>query len=98
MTPYRRHPQFQEFATHLAAQTPVGKLPGRQHVDPIETPQLLPDLSLVDAGRQRTPRHWSSVLAVPGREHIRLKRIVVPLASDGETFDMLIGVHAFADP
>lgn len=82
MTPYQRHPRFQKFAADLAAQAPVGKLPGRQHVGPIEIPRLPPNLSL----------------ALPGREHIRLKRIVVPLASDGETIDMRIGVHAFADP
>ena len=148
MTPYQRHPRFQELATYLAAKAPNGKLPGRQHVDPIEIPQLLPYLSLVDVVREagrlryrfrlvgtdvvaktakdvtgkwveeafpaeaaaaiikaydgvvatRTPHHWANVMAVPGREHIRFERIVFPLASDGETIDMLIGVHAFAEP
>jgi hypothetical protein len=148
VTPYQRHPRFQELATYLAAKAPNGKLPGRQHVDPIEIPQLLPYLSLVDVVRDagalryrfrlvgtdvvaktakdvtgkwvedafpaeaaaaiikaydgvvatRMPHHWANVMAVPGREHIRFERIVFPLASDGETIDMLIGVHAFAEP
>jgi len=147
VTPYQRHPRFQELATYLAAKAPNGKLPGRQHVDPVEIPKLLPYLSLVDvvreAGRLRyrfrlvgtdvvaktatdmtgkwvedafpaeaataivraydgvvatlTPHHWATVMSVPGREHIRFERIVFPLASDGETIDMLIGVYAFAD-
>jgi hypothetical protein len=148
VTPYQRHPRFQELATYLAAKAPNGKLPGRQHVDPIEIPRLLPYLSLVDVVRDarrlryrfrlvgtdvvaktatdvtgkwveeafpaeaaaaiiraydgvvatRTPHHWANVMAVPGREHIHFERIVFPLAGDGETIDMLIGVHAFADP
>jgi hypothetical protein len=148
VTPYQRHPRFQKLATYLAAKAPNGKLPGRQHVDPVEIPRLLPYLSLVDVVRDagalryrfrligtdvvaktakdvtgkwvedafpaeaaaaiiqaydgvvatRTPHHWANVMAVPGREHIRFERIVFPLASDGKTIDMLIGVHAFADP
>jgi hypothetical protein len=148
VTPYQRHPRFQELATYLAAKAPNGKLPGRQHVDPIEIPRLLPYLSLVDIVRDaarlryrfrligtdvaaktatnmtgkwveeafpaeaavaiiraydsvvatRTPHHSANVMAVPGREHIRFERIVFPLARDGETIDMLIGVYAFADP
>jgi hypothetical protein len=148
VTPYDRHPRFQDLATYLAAKAPAGRLPGRQHIDPLEIPRLLPHLTLVDVVREadrlryrfrllgtdvvaknavdvtgkwieeafppepaaaitsaydnvvatRTPHHWASVMGVPGRDHIRFERIVFPLASDGETVDMLIGVYAFDDP
>lgn len=148
MTPYQRHPRFQDLATYLAAKAPPGRLPGRHHIDPIEIPRLLPYLNLVDVVREadrrryrfrlvgtdvaakngsdvtgkwvedafppepaaaitsaydevvatRTPHHWASVMGIPGREHVRFERIMFPLASDGETVDMLIGVYAFNDP
>jgi hypothetical protein len=147
VTPYQRHPRFQELATYLAAKAPDGKLPGRHHIDPTEIPRLLPHLTLIDVVRTDSglryrvrlvgtdvaaktaievtgkwldeafpaeaaatiaaayddvvathkPHHWASVITVPGREHIRFERVIFPLASDGETVDMLIGIHVFAD-
>lgn len=147
MIPYQRHPRFQELKAYLAAKAPPGRLPGRQHIDPIEIPRLLPYLTLVDVVRDagalryrfrlvgtdvvnktaadvtgkwvedafpsaaaasimqtydgvvasREPHYWANMIAVPGREHIGFERVVFPLARDGETVDMLIGIHAFAD-
>jgi hypothetical protein len=145
VSPLDRHPRFRQLATYLASKAPAGKLPGRQHIDPVEIPRLLPYLTLVDVvhidGRERyrfrlvgtdivnktavdvtgkwvedafapvaavqvaesyrgvvasrTPHHRASTIPVPGREHINFERIVFPLARDGETVDMLIGIHAF---
>jgi hypothetical protein len=42
------HPRFRRLADYLAAKTPPGNLPGRQHIDPVEIPDLLPFLLLAD--------------------------------------------------
>lgn len=36
------------FAEYLAGKAPPGRLPGRQHIDPVEIPDLLPHLLLLD--------------------------------------------------
>ncbi len=43
-----RHPRFRRLADYLARKAPPGKLPGRQHIDPLEIPDLLPYLMLLD--------------------------------------------------
>lgn len=43
-----RHPRFRRLADYLASKAPAGKLPGRQHIDPVEIPDLLPFLMLID--------------------------------------------------
>jgi hypothetical protein len=40
--------RFRRLADYLAEKAPPGKLPGRQHIDPLEIPDLLPHLALVD--------------------------------------------------
>jgi hypothetical protein len=47
-----RHPRFRRLSDYLAAKAPLGKLPGRQHIDPLEIFDLLPYLMLVDVVRQ----------------------------------------------
>jgi PAS domain len=42
------HPRFRRLADYLASKAPPGKLPGRQHVEPTEIPDLLPWLMLVE--------------------------------------------------
>lgn len=124
------------------------RLPARNDVDPIDIPDLLPGLVLIDvvnegakrryrfrlAGTEfvnavsqnltgkwldevgpigstdaviatydeavatKSPQCWESVIHVEGREHVRYRRLICPLASDGETVDMLIGVFAFERP
>ena len=46
--PFDRHPRFQRLHAYLTAKAPPGKLPGRQHIDPLEIPDLLPYLMLID--------------------------------------------------
>jgi hypothetical protein len=127
-----------------------GRLPGRQDIDPVQIPELLPWMILVDpvpadsrvrfrirlvgtgivarAGRDATgkwyeelfaprdverfteiyagimasgqPHHFRSdydIERLQGREHIRYERLLCPLATDGQTVDMLAGVVAFID-
>ena len=50
--PIEGHPRFRRLADYLAAKAPPGKLPGRQHLDPLELFDLLPYLMLMDVVRQ----------------------------------------------
>ncbi len=139
--PQDRHPRFRRLYDYLQAKAPAGKLPGRQHIDPLEIPDLLPYLMLMDVVREkggepryrirlvgtevvalqgedatgkfagevltrganivagyddiletRRPQHRHGEVATPGREHATYERMAFPLASDGETIDMLIFV------
>lgn len=45
------HPRFQQLNDYLVARAPEGLLPGRQHVDPTDIPNLLPVISFVDVER-----------------------------------------------
>ena len=46
------HPRFQQLNDYLVAQAPEGLLPGRQHVDPTDIPQLLSVLTFIDVERE----------------------------------------------
>jgi hypothetical protein len=124
------------------------RLPGRQDIDPLEIPDLLPHISILDvvgtgtamrfrfrlvgtanvriAGREytgafiddvfeaedaarmgaayreivdrREPHYWVNQAAVRGNPPVRYSRLMVPLATDGQTVDMLMGVFFFTDP
>jgi hypothetical protein len=45
-------PRFQRLADYLAAKAPPGKLPGRQHIDPTEIPDLLSYVTLIEVVKQ----------------------------------------------
>ena len=71
-----RHPRFRRLADYLASKAPPGKLPGRQHIEPLEIPDLLPHLMLVDvvpqAGgglRYRIRLVGTDVVAIQGADH-----------------------------
>jgi hypothetical protein len=70
------HPRFQRLASYLASKVPPGRLPGRQHIDPLEIPDLLPYLMLIDV----VPQHSG-----PARYRIRLAgtEVVAIQGSDG---------------
>lgn len=42
------NPYFRRLAEYLASKAPPGKLPGRQHIDPSEIPDLLPHIALIE--------------------------------------------------
>lgn len=124
------------------------RLPGRADLDPMEIPDLLSRLVLIDVARgergcryrfrlvgtevvaaigqdltgqwldqiggvgrtdpviasydrvvaTRSPHAWRNIVHVEGREHVGYRRLICPLAADGETVDMLIGVFVFEPP
>lgn len=43
-----RNARFRRLADYLAAKSPLGKLPGRKHIDPLELADLLPWVMLLD--------------------------------------------------
>lgn len=51
-SPIEEQPRFRRLAQYLASKAPPGKLPGRQHIDPLDMADLLPFLMLVDVIRQ----------------------------------------------
>lgn len=149
-------PGLRAFYDYWRSRAPAGRLPGRQHIDPLDMPALLPSLVLLDvvapevdrvggaaaggdatlrfrvrlAGgtlvelvgsnptghfidafvpanrraalnqaytsvvRGRAAHYWESQLWTEGREFVRVQRLALPLARDGETVDMVIGCYA----
>ena len=53
-----------------------------------EVPQIHEAYRTVVA--ERKPHFWRTTLMMHGREHLNYARLLLPLASDGETVDMLI--------
>ena len=53
------HPRFRRLADYLSGKAAPGKLPGRQHVEPTEIPDLLPWVMLIDviAQTEGEPRY-----------------------------------------
>ena len=45
------HPRFHEMMDYLKGVAPVGAMPGRQHIDPLDFPKVLPLINLVDVER-----------------------------------------------
>ncbi len=139
-----RDRRFREFFDYWVSKAPPGKLPGRQHIDPLDIPKLLPGLALFDVHREgkryrfrwrligtalvdamgadhtgrfvdevvlvtvkyeavhkvfseiiRTgqPNYWETPVTQSGRDFISLHRLALPLATDGETVDMIIGYY-----
>lgn len=67
-----RHPRFRRLAAYLASKAPPGKLPGRQHIDPLEIPDLLPYLMLIDVVPQQIgPPHYR--LRLVGTEVVEIQ-------------------------
>lgn len=46
--PADAHPTIRTVYEYWRSVTPTGQLPGRQHIDPVDLPQLLPNLRLLD--------------------------------------------------
>jgi hypothetical protein len=131
------YPHLRAAFDYWQRKTPAGKLPGRQHIDPVEMAAFLPHVALIeverDSGRPRfrlrvigteivndvgrddtgkylndipeaatmvarltellqtrEPYYMPEALFLPKRDHIVLHRVVLPLASDGTTVDMIL--------
>src|SRR5690242_6841967 len=132
-----RFPHLRLAFEYWQRKSPAGKLPGRQHIDPVEMSAFLPHVALIeversnatprfrlrvvgtdivnevgrdDTGRylndmpeavtmvarltelldRREPYYMTEALMLPRRDHIVLHRVVLPLASDGKTIDMIL--------
>ncbi|MGE5146600.1 MAG: PAS domain-containing protein [Candidatus Eiseniibacteriota bacterium] len=141
-------PRLRRFYDYWQGKHRGDRLPGRQDIDPLEIPDLLPHVSILDvvgqgdavrfrfrlvgtanvqiAGREHTgafieevfeaddaarlqttfrgivdnrePHYWQTSMAVRGNEPVSYVRLMVPLASDGATVDMLMGVFFLIEP
>ena len=143
-----KDPRLRRFYDYWQGKRHGERVPGRQDVDPLEIPDLLPYISILDvlgagpamrfrfrlvgtanvriAGREytgafiddvfepadaarmnaayrdiverREPHYWVNQAAVRGNAPVRYSRLMVPLATDGATVDMLMGLFLFIDP
>lgn len=134
------HPVLRAAFAYWAGKAPSGRLPGRQHIDPIEMRAFLPHIALLGVERGgKTPRFRVRVAGTavvtamggdvtgryldeylqPGqaaptldrltelltsrqpyfiqtrmlrqqREFVLIQRLILPLAADGETVDMIL--------
>ncbi len=50
--PLERHARFRRMHDYLSAKAPPGRLPGRQHIDPVEIADLLPYVTLLEVVKQ----------------------------------------------
>ena len=146
--PQYEPPRLQRLYDYWRSKCQGDCLPARADIDPVDIPELLPGMILVDvetrSGTRRyrfrllgtefvaavgedltgkwldeigpsgntdpviatydeavatkRPHYWESILHVEGRDHVRYQRLVCPLASDGQTVDMLVAVFQFETP
>jgi hypothetical protein len=138
------HPNHIRLYQYWSSKSPPGRLPGRQNLDPLEIPDLLFNLALIDIVRangecrfryrlagtgiafraerdptgkffeelydgeylQKANSTYQSIVqtGLPfmsrrqfpvGEEYLSYDRLVLPLASDGETVDMLVFLPVF---
>lgn len=54
--------------------------------------------ALAEVVRTRAAQFWRTPLNYPGREFVVLERLALPLASDGETVDLVIAYYVIATP
>ncbi len=138
-------PKIDKFLAYWRSKCRNGLLPGHGDIDPVEVPDLLSALSIVEVvgdgdsdrfrfrlfgtdhvehnGKDFTgsfmdeifepedaeaiaetyrhivatgkPHFWRSHVRLPGREFLRYRRLMLPLAADGKSVDMLIGIFDF---
>jgi len=139
------NPTLLRFLDYWRSKCREGRLPARADIDPVDLPDMLPGIIIVeivdegerrryrfrlfgtahveynqrdltdkhidevfgpeDAARteatymqmieSREPHYWRTHMMLPGREFVHYERVMAPLASDGETVDMLIGMFVF---
>lgn len=144
--PQDRHPKIRRIVDYWLAIHPEKGLPGRQHFDPVDVPDLLPHIRLIDIvgepprfrvrlcgerirdhfginqqgqfydemfpGFVNRPSYRDFMAAIathrpqfhrgncelnPAKEFVPLERVVLPLASDGKTVDLILAVSLFGE-
>jgi hypothetical protein len=136
-------PRFRAFFAYWQSLAPAGRLPGRQHIDPLTIPrELLPNVALYDIVPTETdfrvrvrllgtavvellgvdhtglfvdetmpadayrplhesfrlvvqgqPQYWQRTLPYPNRNFTGIKRLALPLATNGHDVDMMINCY-----
>jgi hypothetical protein len=142
------HPMMRRFFDYWGGKARDGRLPGRQDIDPLDIPELLPHIAMYDVVRdadrlrfrirllgtanvqlmgsdctgefldeqmnaqdgarvaasyrsvaeEGRPHYWRSFLVTPGREHVHYERLLLPLAADGRTVDVLVALFLALEP
>ncbi len=139
------HPGLRALYDYWGERRPGPRLPGRQHLDPLDIPMLLPNVMLIDVGegddlrfrlvgtalvgwfgrdatglplkavyadrdweriledyryaiRERRPCLRRNTIARPGGLAQSYQRLLLPLARDGETVDMLMAGVFWREP
>lgn len=144
--PHDAHPKIRRIHEYWEAIHPERGLPGRQHFDPVDVPDLLANIRLVDVvgepprfqvrlcgdkirdhfgscqqglffdemfpgfASRASGRDFKAAIATgqpqfhqgycelnPAKEFIPIERVVLPLAADGETVDILLVVSLFGE-
>jgi hypothetical protein len=142
------HPMMRRLLDYWRGKCRGHRLPGRQDIDPLDIPELLPHIAMYDVVREadrmrfrirllgtanvqlmgsdctgqfldeqmrpedaarivathrlatdeRRPHYWRSFLSTPGREHMHFERLLLPLAADGQTVDMVLALFLAVEP
>ena len=136
------HAKVKALQDYWRSKHPEAGLPGRQHIDPVDIPELLPNIWLIDVHRnpyrfkfrllgtqvvnyagedntgrwfdERWPNYDPSVFIDivesrrpswargrskmrPEKDYYEMERVRFPLASDGETVDIILALTVFFD-
>ena len=138
------HPKIAAIVRYWQSIHPLNRLPGRQHFDPRDIPELWRNIMMIEVARdksrfrfrfrflgttiidyagedntgkwfderwpdyddtplrrvveQREPSWWRGPPQLrPEKQYFELERVRLPLARDGETVDMLLGLTVFFD-
>ncbi len=87
------HADIKSLYEYWRAISPKGKLPGRQHFDPIDVPKLLPNLWLIDVHRDPV-RFWRRLVGTKIEEFAGMN-LTGGWVGDRLSGTRLSGVHSF---
>lgn len=101
-----KDPRFREFFDYWASMAPPGRLPGRQHLDPIDIPHLLPGIALFDVVREerRLRFRWrligTAVVEAVGRDYTGrfIDEVIVAAPKYEGLHDVLSGIVRTRQP
>jgi hypothetical protein len=100
-------PRFREFYEYWRSKAPAeGGLPGRQHIDPVEIPYLLPGIVLFDVVRDATRLRFrwrligTAVVDAVGRDYTGrfIDEVIITAGSYEVLHDVLLGIVQTKQP
>lgn len=106
LPPAAADPRFREIFEYWLSRAPPGRLPGRQHIDPIDIPHLLPGIVLLDvvpeSGRHRFRFRLvgTGFVEVVGRDHTGLfvDEVVLHTIKQEALHEVLTGIVRTGQP